>query len=224
MIGIYKIECVNDKKIYIGQSINIKQRFQQHISDLKANRHKNEHLQNAVNKYGIQNFKFDVLVELKETEYSKEKLDQLEIEIIKKYNSNTRDNGYNIDNGGNSIGKISEETKHKLSIVNLGKKHKPHSIETRMLMRKNHSHYWKGKHLPDYVKKHLSDVRKGRPSHLNGRNLSVEHKNKISQSQIGAKWMNKDGKSSFVNKDKINKYIKNGYSFGRTPFNRKVNT
>jgi group I intron endonuclease len=59
--GIYSITNKVNGKIYIGQSKNISDRMLEHIRDLKSNRHVNWHLQRAFNKYGIENFKFDVI-------------------------------------------------------------------------------------------------------------------------------------------------------------------
>jgi len=49
--GIYKIIC-NDADFYLGSSKNIQQRFYKHRNELRKGVHKNEHLQNAYNKYG----------------------------------------------------------------------------------------------------------------------------------------------------------------------------
>jgi len=57
-IGIYKITC-NDK-LYIGSSNNIRKRWRRHINDLNGNKHINIHLQRAFDKYGINNFKFEI--------------------------------------------------------------------------------------------------------------------------------------------------------------------
>ena len=40
MSGIYKIYCKNTNKYYIGQSVNIKNRLNQHMNELKNNKHK----------------------------------------------------------------------------------------------------------------------------------------------------------------------------------------
>ena len=63
--GIYKITNKIDGKCYIGQSSNIKKRFKDHRYDLKYNKHDNPYLQNAYNKYGKDNFKFEILCEEK---------------------------------------------------------------------------------------------------------------------------------------------------------------
>lgn len=52
--GIYKlISKLKPDMFYIGSSINIKNRFGRHKSNLKTNKHDNPILQNHVNKYGI---------------------------------------------------------------------------------------------------------------------------------------------------------------------------
>lgn len=59
--GVYAIvNSLNNKK-YIGSSSNLRKRFRQHYATLIRNSHDNCHLQNAVNKYGIDKFYFIVL-------------------------------------------------------------------------------------------------------------------------------------------------------------------
>lgn len=52
MRGIYKITNLNDGKVYIGKSEDLKRRIKTHKLLLKRNKHFNYHLQNAYNKYG----------------------------------------------------------------------------------------------------------------------------------------------------------------------------
>lgn len=63
-------------------------------------------------KYGIDNFSIDILDDNIQT---KEELDTLEIKYIKEYNATNPHFGYNVELGGNGIGKHSEATKHKIS-------------------------------------------------------------------------------------------------------------
>lgn len=60
-IGIYIITNTINGKFYIGSSSDIQQRFYNHKSKLLNKTHINLHLQNSVNKYGFENFKFQVL-------------------------------------------------------------------------------------------------------------------------------------------------------------------
>jgi len=59
--GIYKITCKNNSKFYIGSSININRRLRDHIRLLKRNKHKNKRLQDSWDKYGEENFKYEIV-------------------------------------------------------------------------------------------------------------------------------------------------------------------
>lgn len=74
-------------------------------------------MKNAIKKYGWENIKHKILF----TNLTKEEAEQKEIELIAFYKSNQRQYGYNIENGGNCVGKMSEETKKKISKSNIGK-------------------------------------------------------------------------------------------------------
>ena len=51
---------MNGKK-YVGSAVNFKRRRRKHRKSLRKGTHHSPHLQNAWNKYGEDNFKFDVL-------------------------------------------------------------------------------------------------------------------------------------------------------------------
>ncbi len=60
--GIYKIKNLINNNFYVGSTqTSFKHRFSQHISDLNKNKHRNIHLQRACNKYGINNFSFEII-------------------------------------------------------------------------------------------------------------------------------------------------------------------
>lgn len=61
--GVYKITNTVNNKFYIGSSKDIENRWKQHIDALVKKEHGNTHLQNAWNKYGSQNFKFEIIEE-----------------------------------------------------------------------------------------------------------------------------------------------------------------
>jgi group I intron endonuclease len=111
MIGIYKIENLINGKVYIGQSINTSARWLAHKEVLSIPSHAYElkkPLYKDMNKYGIDNFKFEIIEEC-----DKEKLNEREIYWIKKYNSyyfDDNSNGYNLTRGGEtSINSYTEE-------------------------------------------------------------------------------------------------------------------
>ena len=137
-------------KVYIG------------ITSMKPNERWNNgegysrqaHFYSAIQKYGWDNFKHEILCE----GLSKEDAINKEIELIAYYNSNNRKYGYNQTTGGEHF-KHSEETKRMLSELHKGKplseehkrsisnseKGKKLSDETKELIRLNHAKYWTGR-------------------------------------------------------------------------------
>ena len=107
--GVYEIVNVVNNKRYIGQSININTRFRAHKNKLRNNQHRNAYLQNAWNKYGENNFTFNIIKICSEAD-----LDKFEKQYIVLYNTCDRKFGYNIDNGGNSNKHLSTETREKI--------------------------------------------------------------------------------------------------------------
>ena len=87
--GIYKIENNVNHMIYIGQSIDIENRFIQH-----KNNKNNYDIHVALREYGIENFSFDI-IEL----CSEKELNEREIYWISYYNCQ-KPNGYNCTPGG----------------------------------------------------------------------------------------------------------------------------
>lgn len=73
LTGIYTITNLVNNKLYVGLTTNFKERFYDHLNSLRRNCHANLHLQSSWNKYGEDNFCFEILEEC-ETEflYSKE--------------------------------------------------------------------------------------------------------------------------------------------------------
>ena len=89
--GIYKITNNINNNSYIGQSINIENRWIHHKNYPKENGHYPLYL--AFEKYGIENFSFEIIEECKP-----EELNEKEIYWIKYYN--TFNQGYNQTEGG----------------------------------------------------------------------------------------------------------------------------
>jgi group I intron endonuclease len=90
---IYKITNIINKKCYIGQTQNYKTRFAAHKNALRKNQHENPHLQLAWNKYGEENFKFEIIEHI-------ENYNEREIYWISFYQSTDKKYGYNIMAGG----------------------------------------------------------------------------------------------------------------------------
>ena len=69
--GVYQIRNILDGKIYVGQSIHLRDRKSGHYSKLRKNTHGNPYLQRAYNKYGEENFVFEILIYCEEFELTK---------------------------------------------------------------------------------------------------------------------------------------------------------
>ena len=61
--GVYTITNILNNMIYVGCSKHVNHRIGQHFRELKRGIHSNNRLQNAVIKYGIKFFKFELLEE-----------------------------------------------------------------------------------------------------------------------------------------------------------------
>ena len=92
MTGIYKITNLINNKIYIGQSVDIKRRWYYYTNPPKELDYKSKIIP-AIKKYGIENFKFEILEEC-----PIDQLDERESYYINFYNSII--DGYNIIEGG----------------------------------------------------------------------------------------------------------------------------
>src|ERR1035437_1042934 len=58
---IYIIRCKINQKLYIGSASCWHKRRGAHIACLRRNKHKNPHLQRSWNKYGEENFEFEII-------------------------------------------------------------------------------------------------------------------------------------------------------------------
>lgn len=89
---IYIIKNDINSKVYVGQAINVKQRFQNHCKPSSSQ--DNDLVSRAIQKYGRNHFWYEIL------ESQIENYDQREKYWISYYNC-IRPNGYNISEGGN---------------------------------------------------------------------------------------------------------------------------
>lgn len=108
--GIYQIRNLINGKVYIGSSVNMKQRKKQHFKKLKQQKHCNPKLQNAYNKYGEDNLVFEVV------EIVLDKTILIEREQYYIDTLNAVNEGYNIcPTAGNTLGlKLSEEARYNI--------------------------------------------------------------------------------------------------------------
>lgn len=63
MMGLYEIRNMATGQVYVGSSLAIQKRFNQHKSELRKGVHENKNLQESWNSWGEDQFKFDVVAE-----------------------------------------------------------------------------------------------------------------------------------------------------------------
>lgn len=188
---IYKITNIITGKCYIGETVQIDpyKRWKKHLNCINYKDEGCPALKEAMKKYGINKFKFEVLIIcFDEDRYKYEK------EYIKKYNSQVP-NGYNILPGG-------EKGKSRLGIK--------HSNETKVKLSKSCKkfHLENPNHYETFKEVHQKAMEKV--------NLSFEVKNSetyklaVSEGRVGGK-AHKDGKVSEETKIKIKKSLLNYY-------------
>jgi group I intron endonuclease len=147
--GIYKITNMINGKSYIGQSVNIHRRWRMEIADSNnVNNHSYDYpLMKAFRKYGIDNFKFEIIEECKN-----EELNQREIYWIDYFD--TFFHGYNQTLGGdttirqpkeNVVGVISDLTNTDMLHKDIARKW---NMSTEMVQGINTGRYWR--HNADY--------------------------------------------------------------------------
>ena len=164
-------------KQYAGQTVSYVNR----MSKYKNNIGSNDHLSNALAKYGFDN------IDVKHKEIPAICTDLIEIFMIQKYDLTNRNNGYNKQSGGKNGYEMTDEIKSKLRASMIGKSRTEESKirqSISMLGVKNHNY---GKPKSDYVKAKLSAANSGENNYNWGGNISTEHKTKISISMLGVK-------------------------------------
>lgn len=140
----------------------------------------------AILKYGWDNIKHEVLYE----GLTKAQAEEKEKQLIKQYDTTSHANGYNVELGGNSTGKMSDESKRKISEAHKG-----------LMAGAKHWHY--GQHWSDEVKKKISEAHKGmkysnetrlkksvifsgKGNPMYGTKMSAEHKKKLQAACVKA--------------------------------------
>ena len=180
--GIYMIQNKVNNKMYIGQAVDIEDRWGEHRRGLRGGYHTNKHLQNSWKRDGEENFEFTILLECEESQLNT--FEEYYILELMTYNDRV---GYNKNYGGKS-GRPTEEAKRKMSEANKGRqlseetkrkisesqKGRQFSEETKRKM----SESLKGKHHSEETKRKMSESQKGRQ-------FSGETKRKLSEANKG---------------------------------------
>lgn len=207
--SIYAIKNNINNKIYIGSTNNPKRRWGDHRSRLKNGYHENPYLQRAWNKYGEDNFSFEVLEET-----TVDMLIEREQYFMDKFVSYKEAYGYNNTKVAGrppswTGRKLTEEHKEKIRQANAG-----HFVSKET--KRKISEAVKGRKLSEEHKEKIRKYRLGKPGikHTNetkdkirrsllGSKLSEETKKKISEANKGRVSPTKGTKASKKTKQKM---------------------
>ena len=170
--GIYCYRRLSDGLCYVGQSVDLEERRNQHQRE--SSRHC--YIDNAIKKHGIDAFVFEIL-ELCEEDI----LDQREIHWIAALDT-VHPNGFNLTHGGKG-GRPSEETRKKLSKAQKGNQHAKgkRTPETRQRMSESRRGNQNAKGL-----KHTPETRTRISNANKGYKHTPEARSKISNANKGA--------------------------------------
>lgn len=151
---VYILIFPNDKK-YVGIT---SQKVQHRWRNGKGYQN-SPAIYNAIIMHEWENIEKNILY----THLTKEEAEIMEVKLITKYKSNQKKYGYNIQNGGHSVGYLSQETKSKISKSKKGK--------------------GLGKDNPFYNKTHTAETKAKLSRLAKGRKHTGEARNKISEIQ-----------------------------------------
>lgn len=176
---LYKITNLGDQtlpqeerinKVYLGQTNNPFHRLEQYESGFKRGNDESvidRALQKYGNKYGLNNFTFEIIAVCK----TREDCNYIEKELITQHDSRNSEKGYNIATGGLCI-EMTSDIREKI-----GKGRRAHY--------KEYGNPRKGVALTEEHKQAISEGSMGKPGTNSGKKFSEEHKRKISESNMG---------------------------------------
>lgn len=182
-IGVYVITNTSNGKVYVGQSVNCKERWKSHQNQFRNGKHFNKHLQRAYDKYGEASFTFYLLEMCDQCD-----MDERERYWIELLQASNPDLGYNKELGGSKGKKASKELRERMAEISrlrftLHGNHlkgyaknrlgRHHSIETKARISSARS----GIRFTAEHKAKLSAAKKGRP-------LTSEHREKLRRRRL----------------------------------------
>ncbi len=180
---LYRITNQLNGKVYIGQSNKETERWRQHKYFVRREKPR-QYIHRAMAKYGVENFVYEVIAMCKTLEDA----DELEIQLIVRYDSRNKEKGYNISPGADLVWnrglpkeqqpmygkKQSVYQKQRVSETHAGIKGTPHTKEWKV----NISKIMTGRVLTEEWKEKIAEGNRGKI-------VSVDSKMKMSESAKG---------------------------------------
>lgn len=186
----------------------------------------NQYFYRTIKKYGWEAFEHTILY----SNLSKEEAEEIEMKLIKEWQTQDKRKGFNIREGGNaslnnketrkkiSIAnkgrKVSDETKKKISVANSGSNNgnygKHYTEEEKLKLGcRGENHWLYGKHLTNETKTKISNSLKGKPTWSKGKRFTKEHCDNLSKARKRLLVGNRNAKSKpIVQYDMLGNYIK----------------
>ena len=207
--GIYKITNKINNKAYIGQSIDIYERWSNHIRASHRINEKQYSLQKALNKYGIENFTFEIIEICSSTELNTK--EEYWIQYYDTYN-----NGYNETKGGDNPSNnftcrtlskemVLEIRKRRLNAENFSDVYKDYIF----LPEGTFKNIWNGIYYPEYLPEGFTPENIEKVKIISKRNISAARKESKMTEDIVLQ-IRTDKKNGMKRKDG---YIKYGHLF-----------
>lgn len=235
---VYKLTNIINNKIYFGVT-----KGDPEARWNKGNGYKhNPIFYNDIQKYGWDNIKKEVLIELED----KDQALLLESQLMKEYNTTDSEFGYNIL-AKKEFNITNKEYCKKISKLTSGKNNPMfgkawtenqiknskftghHTEETKLKISKAN----KGKIVSKETREKLSQSLKGRKyseetikkmsEAAKNRVTSLETREKFKKRMLNTIWINKDGKSKNIQKEELNLYLSQGWVKGRGKLKKHTN-
>lgn len=220
---VYIITNIRNNRVYVGQTIDLKRRKYEHLSQLRKGSHKNTELQNDYNKYGESCFQFSVII----SGLIRPCRLKVETFLINMYGGIESPNVYNYQDNVTE----NKEMRYRVSKGQQGKIVNPESV---MKMRKSLT----GRHLSETHKEHIRQSAKkfcgdanpakrpevrqkisekvsGSGNGMYGKHHSEEAKEKIRKSRLGKSPANKGKNITEATRQKISEGVKRSYQLGK---------
>lgn len=186
MIGIYKITNTINGHCYIGLSTNIKKRWLQHKLPYNWERESYKPLYKAFQKYGLENFIFEIIEEC-----TPEQLGEREKFYIEKYDSIK--NGYNLTAGGEDNHGESHP-RHKLTkddvidirtrYDNLERKNDVYQLYRDCIRESGFSKVWKGETWKDVMMEVYTEENKKFHAHNTANKGSKNGRSRLTEKEV----------------------------------------